>query len=66
MMAADPRSDPADSDQTVGNILTRRSIPIAPDRKKSTTWAEFIRNHMDVLWATDFFSTEVWTLWVAS
>jgi transposase InsO family protein len=50
------------SDQTVGNILNRRGIPTAPDRKKTTTWREFIRTHMDVLWATDFFSTEVWTL----
>jgi transposase InsO family protein len=49
------------SDQTVGNILKRRGIPIAPDRK-TTTWREFIRSHLDVLWATDFFSTEVWTL----
>jgi hypothetical protein len=45
----------------VGNILKRRGIPTAPDRKKTTTWREFIRTHMDVLWATDFFSTEVWT-----
>jgi putative transposase len=50
------------SDQTVGNILKRRGIPTAPDRKKTTTWREFIRSHMDLLWATDFFSTEVWTL----
>jgi len=50
------------SDQTVGNILKRRGIPIAPERKKTTTWKEFIRRHMDMLWATDFFSTEVWTL----
>jgi putative transposase len=50
------------SDQTVGNILKRRGIPTAPERKKTTTWREFIRSHMDVLWATDFFSTEVWTL----
>jgi putative transposase len=50
------------SDQTVGNILKRRSLPPAPERKKTTTWKEFIRTHMDVLWATDFFSTEVWTL----
>ena len=50
------------SDQTVGNILKRRSIPTAPDRKKTTTWREFIRIHTNVLWATDFFSTEVWTL----
>jgi transposase InsO family protein len=50
------------SDQTVGNILKRRGLPIAPDRKKTTTWREFIRTHMDMLWSTDFFSTEVWTL----
>ncbi len=50
------------SDQTVGNILKRRGIPPAPERKKTTTWKEFIRTHMDVLWATDFFSTEVWKL----
>ena len=45
-----------------GNILKRRGIPPAPERKKTTTWKEFILSHMDVLWATDFFSTEVWTL----
>jgi hypothetical protein len=50
------------SDQTVGNILKRRGLLSAPERKKPSTWKEFIRMHMDVLWATDFFSTEVWTL----
>jgi hypothetical protein len=50
------------SDQTVGNILKRRGVRTAPERKKTTTWREFIRTHLDVLWATDFFSTEVWTL----
>jgi len=50
------------SDQTVGNILKRRGLLPAPDRKKMTTWKEFIRSHMDVLVATDFFTTEVWTL----
>ena len=49
------------SDQTVGNILKRHGIPPAPARKKTTTWKEFIRTHMDVLVATDFFTTEVWT-----
>ena len=37
------------SDQTVGNILTRRGLPPAPERKKTSTWREFIRAHMDVL-----------------
>jgi len=50
------------SDQTVGNILKRRGIPTAPERRETTTWKAFIRTHMDVLWATDFFTTEVWTL----
>jgi putative transposase len=50
------------SDQTVGNILKRHGIPPAPERKKTTTWKEFIRTHMHVLVATDFFTAEVWTL----
>jgi putative transposase len=49
------------SDQTVGNILKRHGLSPAPERKKTTTWYEFIRSHLDVLVATDFFSTEVWT-----
>ncbi len=49
------------SDQTVGNILNRHGISPAPEREKKTTWKEFIRSHTDVLAATDFFTTEVWT-----
>src|SRR5256714_8362793 len=50
------------SDQTVGNILKRHGLPPAPERKTATTWKEFIRTHMDVLVATDFFTAEVRTL----
>ncbi|MCP4901874.1 MAG: helix-turn-helix domain-containing protein, partial [bacterium] len=50
------------SDQTVGNILRRNGIVPAPERKHTTTWAEFIRAHMDVLAGTDFFTVEVLTL----
>jgi transposase InsO family protein len=50
------------SDQTVGNILKRHGIAPAPERKTTTTWKEFIRTHLDVLVATDFFTAEVWTL----
>jgi len=50
------------SDQTVGNILKRHGVPPAPERKRTTTWKEFIRTHLDVLVATDFFTAEVWTL----
>src|SRR5215467_386668 len=50
------------SGQTVGNILKRHGIPPAPERQTTTTWKEFIRTHMEVLMATDFFTAEVWTL----
>jgi len=43
------------SDQTIGNVLKRHDIPPAPERKRTTTWAQFIRRHMAVLGATDFF-----------
>ena len=50
------------SDQPVGNILKRHGIPPAPERKRTTTWKDFIRAHREVLAATDFFTTEVWTM----
>ena len=50
------------SDQTVGNILQRHGIPPAPERKRTTTWADFIRAHMAVLAGTDFLTVEVLTL----
>jgi transposase InsO family protein len=49
------------SAQTVSNVLKRHGIAPAPERKMTTTWKEFIRTHMDVLVATDFFTAEVWT-----
>jgi hypothetical protein len=30
-------------------------------RKKTVTWREFVRFHLDVLMATDFFNHEVWS-----
>src|SRR6266705_1665454 len=50
------------SAQTVGNVLKRHDIAPAPERTTTTTWKEFIRTHLDVLVATDFFTAEVWTL----
>jgi len=49
------------SDQTVGNSLKRHGIPPAPERKKTMRWSEFIRMHMEVLGATDFFRGTVWS-----
>jgi putative transposase len=46
------------SDQTVGNVLRRRGTPPAPERKRATAWAEFIRVHLAVLAGTDFFTVE--------
>jgi len=50
------------SDQTVGNVLHRHGIAPAPQRKRTTTWAAFIRAHLAVLAGTDFFTVEVFTL----
>ena len=49
------------SDRTVGNILRRHNIAPVPERSRTTTWKEFIRSHMDVLAAADFFTVEVLT-----
>jgi putative transposase len=50
------------SDQTVGNVLQRHGLPPAPERKRTTTWAAFIRTHVALLAGTDFFTAEVLTL----
>lgn len=47
--------------QTVGNILERHDLPPVPERKKGTTWKEFIQAHLDVLGACDFLTAEVLT-----
>ena len=49
------------SDTTVANVLRRNGLPPVAERTKETTWREFVRSHMDVLVATDFFTTEVWS-----
>ena len=50
------------SDQTIGNILQRHSLPPAPERKRTTTWPAFIRTHLALLAGTDFSTAEVLTL----
>ena len=50
------------SDQTVGNVLRRYGLPPAPERKRTTTWPDFIRTHLALLAGTDFFTAEVLTL----
>jgi hypothetical protein len=50
------------SDQTVGNVLRRHGLSPALKRKRTTTWAAFVRTHMALLAGTDFFTAEVLTL----
>ena len=45
---------------TIANVLKERGLEPAPERKKRTTWREFLAVHWDVL-AADFFTVEVWT-----
>lgn len=50
------------SRNTVANILKEKGISPSGDRGyDGMSWNEFIRVHKDVLWATDFFTAEVWT-----
>jgi len=46
---------------TVKNILKKHGLPPSPQRK-GMSWKQFIQSHMAVLWATDFFTEEVWTM----
>jgi hypothetical protein len=46
---------------TVADILKEHGLEPACERKKKTTWRDFLRAHWDVLGATDFFTVEVWT-----
>ena len=47
------------NDQTVGNVLRHHGIPPAPERKRRTTWAEFIQIHLALLAGTDISAAEV-------
>jgi hypothetical protein len=47
---------------TVGNILRAQGIVPSPERGKESNLQTFVRCHMDVMSAADFFTAEVWTL----
>ena len=49
------------SDTTVGNVLKKHGIKPAPERRRQSTWKQFLKAHWDVLSATDFTTLEVWT-----
>jgi putative transposase len=46
---------------TVATILKEEDIEPAPERTDGT-WDLFIKRHADTLWACDFFTKKVWTL----
>src|SRR5215467_10222345 len=46
---------------TVSNILENNGIEPAPQRKRKTTWKEFLTRHWELIVAADFFTVEVWT-----
>jgi Integrase core domain. len=46
---------------TIANILKRNGIEPSPERSKHTKWSTFLRAHWKVLYASDFFTVEVWT-----
>ena len=48
------------SDATIANVMKKHGLPPDDDRKKESTWREFIDAHMNVPVATDFFTAEVW------
>ena len=37
------------SDATIADVMKKHGLPPAEDRKKETTWREFIRAHIDIL-----------------
>jgi putative transposase len=46
---------------TIAAILTRHGIEPAPERRRQTTWKEFLTRHWELIVAADFFTVEVWT-----
>jgi len=49
------------SSTTVANILKAHGIEPAPDRRRQSTWKDFLQAHWDVLASVDFTTIEVWT-----
>jgi putative transposase len=47
---------------TVQRILEEHGLAPAPERGRRTSWASFIRTHLSVLAAADFFAVEVLTM----
>lgn len=46
---------------TIARVLKRNGIEPAPERRRKTTWKEFLSQHWEQIIASDFFTVEVWT-----
>ena len=46
---------------TIADILQRHGVEPAPERKRKTTWKQFLSRHWELIVAADFFTVEVWT-----
>ena len=46
---------------TIANILDEHGLEPTPERKRNTTWKEFLSQHREVIVAADFFTIEAWT-----
>jgi len=44
----------------VRDLLKKHGLPPCPQRM-GLSWKQFIQSHLDVTWAADFFTEEVWT-----
>jgi hypothetical protein len=48
------------SPSCIRDILRKHGLPPSPGRK-GLSWKTFIQSHLDVTWAANFFTEEVWT-----
>ena len=46
---------------TIARTLKERGLEPAPERRRKTSWQQFLQAHWEVLAAADFFTVEVWT-----
>ena len=46
---------------TIAEMLQRHGMEPAPERRRKTTWKEFLTQHWELIVAADFFTVEVWT-----
>ena len=46
---------------TIARTLKEHGLDPAPERRRKTSWQQFLQAHWEVLAAADFFTIEVWT-----